>query len=193
MTRKIAVFGGSFDPVHREHSEMAERAVKEFALDKVIFVVAYSPAHKARQFAGIEDRMAMVKLAAESIEKAEVSSYEAEQESVVYSYQTLDYFQNLYPDGEIFMLIGSDSLANLPEWKNIDYLASKYKFIVAKRPGIEISADTEYLDRCLFISEEMNDVSSTEIRRLLKERSAEALKYIDEKVYGYIIEHGLYK
>ena len=190
---KIAVFGGSFDPVHKEHSRMAERAVKEFALDKVIFVVAYSPAHKTRQFADIEDRIAMVKLAAENIERAEVSYYEAEQQGVVYSYQTLDYFQSLYPGDEIFMLIGSDSMVNLSKWKNIDYLVSKYKFIVAKRPGVKISGKTKYFDRCLFISGEMSDVSSTDIRKLLKERNDEVLEYVDSKVYDYIKEQGLYE
>jgi nicotinate-nucleotide adenylyltransferase len=91
------------------------------------------------------------------------------------------------------MVIGSDSLLDLPTWKNIYYMVSRYKFIVAKRPGFEVNKNVKYLDRCVFIDKEMEDISSMKIRRLVKEDYKKAASLLDKKVYNYIIENGLYK
>ncbi|MCA6079603.1 MAG: nicotinate (nicotinamide) nucleotide adenylyltransferase [Endomicrobium sp.] len=190
---KIAIFGGSFDPVHKSHIQIAKLAFKSLDLKKLIFVIAYTPPHKIKQYAHIKDRISMLKLAAGNIQKAEISLYEAQKLETVYSYQTLDYFQNLHPADEIYMVIGSDSLLDLPTWKNIDYLASRYKFIVAKRSGIEINKNVKYLDRCVFIDKGIEDISSTIIRKLIKEEHKKAAPLLSEKVYNYIIQNGLYK
>lgn len=190
---QIAIFGGSFDPVHNAHIQTAMLAQENFNLKKIIFVTAYTPPHKNRQYADIYDRVAMVKKAVKNMKNIEVSYFEAEKQEIVYTYQTLDYFSSLYPDDEILMIIGSDSLIELDTWKNIDYLASKYRFIVAKRPNVKISPETKYLERCLFIDTETEDISSTAIRKMLEKRDDRVLKYIDNEVYEYIIENGLYK
>jgi nicotinate-nucleotide adenylyltransferase len=190
---KIAVFGGSFDPVHKSHIQTAELALKSFDLKKMIFVIAYTPSHKTKQYAYIEDRVFMLKLAARNMQKTEISLYEAQKLEMVYSYQTLDYFNSLYPEDEIYMVIGSDSLLDLPNWKNIDYMAGRYKFIVAKRPGFEVNKNVKYLDRCVFVNKETEDISSTKIRRLVKEDYKKAASLLDKKVYNYIIQNGLYK
>jgi nicotinate-nucleotide adenylyltransferase len=190
---KIAIFGGSFDPVHKSHIQTAELIFKSFDLKKMIFVIAYTPPHKTKQYAYIEDRISMLKLAARNMQKIEISLYEARKLEMVYSYQTLDYFSSLYPEDEIYMIIGSDSLLDLPTWRNIDYMAGRYKFIVAKRPGFEINKNVKYLDRCIFIDKETENISSTEIRRLVKEDYKKAALLLDKKVYNHIIKNGLYK
>jgi nicotinate-nucleotide adenylyltransferase len=190
---KIAIFGGSFDPVHKSHIQTAELAFKSFDLKKMIFVIAYAPPHKTRQYAHIGDRISMLKLAARNMRKTEISLYEAQKLEMVYSYQTLDYFNSLYPEDDIYMVIGSDSLLDLPTWKNIDYMASRYKFIVVKRPGFGVNKNVKYLERCVFIDEETENISSMEIRRLVKESHKKAASLLDKKVYNYIIENGLYK
>jgi nicotinate-nucleotide adenylyltransferase len=190
---KIAIFGGSFDPVHKSHIQIAELAFKSLNLKKMIFVIAYISPHKTRQYAYIEDRIFMLKLAAENLQKTEFSLYEAQKHGMVYSYQTLDYFNSLYPEDDIYMIIGSDSLLDLPTWKNIDYMAGRYKFIVAKRPGFGVNRNVKYLDRCVFIDKETEDISSMEIRRLIKENYKKAAPLLDKNVYNYIIKNGLYK
>ncbi|MDR1523575.1 MAG: nicotinate (nicotinamide) nucleotide adenylyltransferase [Endomicrobium sp.] len=190
---KIAIFGGSFDPVHKAHIQISKLVLETFNLKKLIFVVAYAPPHKNKQYAGVKDRIEMLRLATKNLEHIEISLYEAEKQSVVYSYQTLDYFQRTYPLSEIFMIIGSDSLIELHAWENIDYLTSKYKFIVVKRSGICIDAATKYLDRCIFVDKEIVDFSSTLVRYYLKNDKAKASKMLCKDVYNYITENGLYR
>ena len=190
---KIAVFGGSFDPVHLAHTEIAMEALKMQGVKKVIFVPAYAPPHKSRRLACIDDRIAMLKLAVRNMENVEISCFEAEKRDIVYSFLTLDHFGSLYPKEEILMVIGSDSLKELDAWKNAAYLTSKYRFLVAKRPDIIIDGKIKYLDRCVFMDVLMKDISSTRIRRLLKKGDARAKEFLDPQVYGYIKEYGLYK
>lgn len=192
---KIAVFGGTFDPVHKGHIQIAEAVLNEIAPEKLIFVPAFNAPHKVRQYAGIYDRIAMLKLAVERLDKTktEISFFEAEKQDIVYSYRTLDYFQALYPAGEIMMVIGSDSLLELPSWERIDYLAATYRFIVARRPGVKFNEHTKYLDRCVFLKDEMAGISSTELRDLVRNKSRKAETLLNKKVYGYIKENGLYK
>jgi nicotinate-nucleotide adenylyltransferase len=190
---KIGIFGGSFDPIHKSHIQIVKFALETCNFKKVIFVIAYAPPHKSKQYASISDRVAMLELATENLPKVEISLYEASKKEVVYSYQTLDYFQNLYPKDEIYMIIGSDSLLELPTWMNITYLVNRYKFFVVKRPGIDIKKDTQYLDRCVFAKNETENISSSKIRQMIKEGSQEAKLLLDEKVYDYIIKWRLYK
>jgi nicotinate-nucleotide adenylyltransferase len=190
---KIAIFGGSFDPVHKSHIQLVEFALEYCKFKKVIFVIAYTPPHKSKQYANINDRIAMLELATEGLPQIEISLYEVLKKKVIYSYQTLDYFQSLYPEDEIYMIIGSDSLLELPTWENIDYLVSRYRFMVVKRPGIKIKKDTKYLDRCIVVQNETEDISSTEIRQMIKEGSKKSELLLDKKVYSYIVKRRLYK
>jgi nicotinate-nucleotide adenylyltransferase len=190
---KIAVFGGSFDPVHNAHIQLLNFALKSCNLKKIICVIAYSPPHKSKQYASIDDRIIMLKLATKRLSQIEISLYEVLKKDVVYSYQTLDYFQSLYPKDEIYMIIGTDSLLELSTWKNIDYLAGHYKFMVVKRPGIKIKKNTKYLDRCIFAQDETKNISSTEIRHLIKKNLKKAEQFLDENVYNYIVKRRLYR
>jgi nicotinic acid mononucleotide adenylyltransferase len=91
------------------------------------------------------------------------------------------------------MIIGTDSLLELSTWKNIYYLAGYYKFMVFKRPGIKIKKNTKYLDRCIFAQSETKNISSTEIRHLIKKNLKKAKQFLDENVYAYIVKRRLYK
>ncbi|MDR1122794.1 MAG: nicotinate (nicotinamide) nucleotide adenylyltransferase [Endomicrobium sp.] len=190
---KIAIFGGSFDPVHKSHIQLVKFALKSCDFKKVIFVIAHTPPHKNKQYASTDDRVAMLKIATKGLSQIEISLYEVLKKKVVYSYQTLDYFQSLYPKDEIYMIIGLDSLLELPTWKNIDYLASHYKFMVVKRPCINIKKDIKYLDRCIVAQNETEDISSTGVRQMIKEGFKKFEMLLDKNVYNYIVERGLYK
>jgi nicotinate-nucleotide adenylyltransferase len=190
---KVAIFGGSFDPVHKSHTKIAKLAIRLFNLEKLIFVIAYTPPHKTQQHAKTSDRICMLKLATKGLKKSEISLYEVERRKVVYSYQTLDHFQELYPSKEINMLIGADSLQDLQNWKNVEYITRRYKIIVAKRTGIKICSSTKYLSSCVFIDKKIKNISSKKIRRLVKRNHISMISLVDKKVYNYIIRKNLYK
>ncbi|MDR0401878.1 MAG: nicotinate (nicotinamide) nucleotide adenylyltransferase [Endomicrobium sp.] len=195
MSSSIAIFGGSFDPVHKSHIQIANLALNFLNLNKLIFVIAYTPPHKIVQYASIEDRISMLKLATYNMNKVDISNYEAHKKMVVYSYQTLDYFRSLYQSSDIYMVIGSDSLINLFTWKNIDYIAANYKFIVVKRINVDVDNDSvnKYLSSCVFINEEIENISSTKIRELIKINYSMAIPFLDTRVYNYIVEKRLYR
>ncbi|MDR2771976.1 MAG: nicotinate (nicotinamide) nucleotide adenylyltransferase [Elusimicrobiota bacterium] len=188
---KIIVFGGSFDPVHNAHIEMAELVNISFAPSKIIFVPAFLAPHKMCHFAPAADRVEMLKIALKNIPNVEINLYEMKQETKIYSYQTLDYFKSCYPKDEILMIIGSDALLSLSTWKNIDYIVKNYRFVVAKRKDVVITPQTKFLDRCLFIDKEIDNVSSTQIRNLVRSKKFLS-NYLNKEVYNYIINHGLY-
>jgi nicotinate-nucleotide adenylyltransferase len=190
---KVAIFGGSFDPVHKSHIKIAELAIQLFDLEKLIFVIAYTPPHKIQQYAKPSDRICMLELATETLKKSEISLYEVKRRKVVYTYQTLDYFQKLYPSKEINMLIGADSLRDLQNWKNVEYITRRYKIIVAKRIGVKICSSTKYSNSCVFIDKKIENISSKEIRKLIKKNYTNLTSLVDKKVYNYIIQNKLYK
>ncbi len=80
---KIAVFGGSFDPVHKSHIQLVKFVLESYDFKKIIFVVAYAPPHKSKQYASIEDRVAMLKLANAGLPKIEISLYEASKREII--------------------------------------------------------------------------------------------------------------
>ncbi|MDR0985170.1 MAG: nicotinate (nicotinamide) nucleotide adenylyltransferase [Endomicrobium sp.] len=191
---KIAVFGGSFDPVHISHVKIAELVIKVFNFKKIIFVAACCPPHKKKCYASIEDRINMLKLATYEIrENVEISLYETYKKKV-YSWETLNYFSSIYPTMNIYMIIGSDSLLDLSNWERIDYIINHYKFIVARRFGIKlINKSVKYLNNCIFLNKEIDAISSTRIRHLVKLNDKLVSKLLNYKVYKYILKNKLYK
>lgn len=131
---KIAVFGGSFDPVHNEHVRLIESAVKSLALDKVFVMPAYAPPHKPeKKLAPDEDRMEMCRLAFAHIPQVEVSSYEIEKKGTSYTYLTMEYFSSLYPCAELYFLVGTDMLRDFPTWKYPERILSCCTLAVCAR------------------------------------------------------------
>ena len=117
--KKIAIFGGSFDPVHTEHVRLVEAAIKGLGLDKLLVVPAFAPPHKrGKTLAPDRDRLDMCRLAFSHLEKVEISDYEIAQGGTSYTYLTCRHFYEVYPNTEIFWLVGTDMLRDFPTWKN---------------------------------------------------------------------------
>ncbi len=117
--KKIAIFGGSFDPVHTEHVRLVEAAIKGLGLDKLLVVPAFAPPHKrGKTLAPDRDRLDMCRLAFSHLEKVEISDYEIAQGGTSYTYLTCRHFHEIYPNTEIFWLVGTDMLRDFPTWKN---------------------------------------------------------------------------
>ena len=187
----LGILGGSFDPIHNAHIQMAETALKEFKLDKIIFVPAYIPPHKSNLVASETDRYKMLLYTLKDFNQYEIDTYELDSKKVVYSYQMLDYMRSKYISDDIKMIIGADSFNNLLSWKNSEYIVKEYGFIVFPRPNIKIDINSPYYKYCLFSKYVMKDIASTEIRQCLKEKK-DISKYVPKQVFEYIKEKNLY-
>ena len=102
---KIAIFGGSFDPVHAEHVNLVRAAAEKLGTDKIIVVPAFVPPHKqGRNMAPAQDRLNMAKLAFAGIRGCEVSAYELNAGGTSYTCRTIEYFRGKYPDATLYWL-----------------------------------------------------------------------------------------
>ncbi len=187
----MAVFGGSFDPVHNAHLAIARKAVDEMGADVIIFVPAYIPPHKKSLVADSKHRLNMLSLALEKKTEYIIDAFELEQKSSVYSFQTLDYINNKYAGNSIKLLIGSDSFNMLETWKNPEYVAEKYGFFVMQRPDNVADANSRYYKYGVFSKTLIENISSTQIRLYIKENIS-AAHLMPESVWRYIEENKLY-
>ncbi len=197
---KIGIFGGSFDPVHSEHIRLAERAISELNLDRLLVMPAFAPPHKPyKVLAPDADRLQMCRLAFASVEKAEVCDFEIRQKGTSYTYLTCRHFKEKYPSAQLFWLVGTDMLRDFPTWKNPESILNDVTLAVCARNE---NADWLERERAAFyekfkkdfavISYNGADVSSTQIR-VLAGAGEDISRLVGESVAGYINENGLYK
>ncbi len=187
----LAILGGSFDPVHNAHIQMAIRAEQEFGLDKIIFVPAYKPPHKDKLSASAEDRYNMLGFALEKYPKFDIDMYELNLKREVFSYQMLDYFRIKYNNYDIKMIIGADSFNQLGAWRQAEYICKNYGFYVLQRPNIKINKTSPYYKYCKFSKSVMYDISSTEIRDMVK-KGQDITDFVPEEIVDYIRKNKLY-
>jgi nicotinate-nucleotide adenylyltransferase len=186
---KIAIFGGTFDPVHCAHLTVAREAASQFGLDKVLFVVAANPPHKpGATHAPFEERYRMVELACEGEPLLVPSRLEAGSERS-YSIHTIERVRAALTNGDtLFFVIGADAFAEIESWYRWEDVMRLVEFIVVTRPGHEYR--TPAGARVHRLETVALPVSSTDLRRQLEagERPAE----LPSKVLDYIREHHLY-
>jgi nicotinate-nucleotide adenylyltransferase len=199
----IGLLGGSFNPVHLGHLVMAQDALEEHELDRVLFVPTAHPPHKdSNALAPSDHRRAMLEAALEGDPSFEVSTVELDREGVSYSIDTVRALQELHPAARFSFIIGSDTLFELHTWKRIYSLLARCEFITMCRPGFreqEITSETlnlqepwpERLRQSLTVGH-LVDVSSSDIRMRVAEGLS--IRYlVSEVVEMYIAEHHLYR
>jgi nicotinate-nucleotide adenylyltransferase len=141
---RVALFGGSFDPIHSAHLAVAEAAIKKFKLDRVIFIPSGSPPHKTRQLVPYAHRFAMVALACAHSPNLVVSMAESGPDqlgrTVIYSVDTVKRFRKIYrgPGVKLYFILGADQFLGIATWKNCATLLGLCDFIVANRPGFDL-------------------------------------------------------
>jgi nicotinate-nucleotide adenylyltransferase len=136
LRRRIGIYGGTFDPVHRGHLEVAEAVSSAFALDRIFFVPAFTPPHKRkRMISSPFHRMAMLALATADSPKMFVSTVELESPSRPYTIETLGRLQTELKPARLFFMMGADSFIDVTSWREYEAILSEYDVIVATRPG----------------------------------------------------------
>lgn len=217
--RRAAIYGGTFDPVHNGHLEVARRVQKLFALDEVIFVPACVPPHK--RGTGISSafhRFTMLALATENDNQLRVSTVELDQPDRPYAVETVARMQQkLGSDYRLFFIMGADSWSEITTWRDWQRLLTMCDQIVVTRPGYEADAisvpgaaivDTRGLSAeetqaltgaaegaTAFLTDVVfENVSSTAIRDAARNDEVEKLRQmLPNAVAGYIKKYELYR
>ncbi|MGL4942001.1 MAG: nicotinate-nucleotide adenylyltransferase [Thermoguttaceae bacterium] len=198
------IFGGSFDPIHIGHLILAETCREVCRLDRVVFVPTGVSPHrqgKSQYHASAAHRVAMVELAIAGNDAFIVNRYEAERQEVSYTAGTLQHFHEIFSQAELFLILGSDMLADLPNWKdpaaicNLATLVTTYRFGFSPPYFDALASFTtaERLERFRnhVVAMPQLEVSSTQIRSLIAERRS--IRFLTPRaVESYIAHHKLY-
>ena len=200
MCNKIGILGGTFDPFHKGHFMMAKSAYEQFGLDEVWIMPNGNPPHKkSLDKTDFAIRCEMVNLAIAEAPYMKLCDVEGSDDCYHYTYQTLGYFKEKYPEVTFYFIVGADSLRDFTTWRHPEKIMTLCKLLVASRDEdgtaeINIRA-TEIID--LFGGEiyVMNspkvDAASKEIRKKISE-GKDVSAYLDIKVVEYIQKYNLY-
>lgn len=218
--RRVGIYGGTFDPVHNGHLEVARQVLQVFALDEVIFVPACVPPHKrTANITSAFHRFAMLALATEADQRLLVSTAELDAPDRPYAVNTVERMRAAFgPEAELFFVVGADSWLEIKSWLEWERLLTLTNFIVMTRPGYELDGEAhahlpraydvrgqncENLDMmsmpnsrpCAFITDAVQlDISAVEIRAAIQANDFLRVKeMMPASVSAYIEKHGLYK
>ena len=192
-TARVAIFGGSFDPVHRAHLALARLALRELELDELCWVPAGQPWQKARELAPAVHREAMVRLAIAGEPRFTLSRCELERIGASFTLDTVRLLQATRPGVRWYLVIGQDQYAALHTWQGWQDLLALVTLAVANRPAAPLTADPQVLrSPHEAVALPMMDVSSTDIRaRIANGERIDDL--VPETVARYIESHRLYR
>lgn len=186
----IAIFGGTFDPIHFGHLRIAEAAREQFHLDRVIFLPSGIPPLKHPAAASAQARLSMVRLAIQGHPQFRVSHWDARQKRTVYTTEALAHFQKQYPRARLFFIVGADALRQLPQWRDGVALLQRCQFLVAARSTAPRIAPA--LKRHVkWIRMPLHDVASRHLRSAIAQ--GRSVRYqIPDTVRRFIAKHRLY-
>ena len=186
---KIAIYGGSFNPMHIGHEKIVDYVLKNLDMDKIIIIPVGIPSHRENNLEQSDTRLKICKEIFKNNKKVEVSDIEIKAEGKSYSYDTLLKLIQIYDkDNEFFEIIGEDSLKNLKTWKNYKELLNLCKFIVFRRKDDKnTEIDSEFLNNknIIILENEYYNISSTEIRNKVKNKE-DISGLVNEKVKNLI-------
>lgn len=211
---RIGLLGGSFNPVHNAHLRIAGEAQIACVLDRVIFIPAADPPHKpVAGDVSFECRAHMVSMAISGRQDFEMSTIEAERGGKSYSIDTIRIFRKLFPDDDLFFIIGADSFLEIGTWHRYAGIFGLCNLVVVKRPGCPVINPLDALPEevrgaftfdgttgnlthhtgttVCFVTGSPQEISSTEIRRLAA-AGADITQYVPPNVAAYISQQRIY-
>ncbi len=207
--KKIAFYGGSFDPIHNGHLAIAEELTKLFDLDEFVFIPAFHAPHKDRKPTSAFHRYAMISLATNDASKIKISTIELDAPEKPFTIETQEKIKDLYKNTQIFFVIGADSWQDIKTWREWEKVLTSTNIIVVTRPDYEITFShipdeiktkiidlrnekefkTNSQDR-IYITDAVNlDISATEIRNKINGWE----EFVPEGIVKYIEKYKLYK
>ena len=193
MTRRIGLFGGTFDPVHLAHLALARAALQALALDELRWIPAGQPWQKARAITPAAHRQAMLHLALEGEPRFVLDPRELQRAGPSYTIDTVRALRAEQPDALLYLVIGADQFAGLHTWRDWRELISHVTLAVAARPGAPLQADPEVQAAAReAVPLPPMDISATDIRRRVA--AGEPIDHlVPAAVAGYIGQYALYR
>ncbi|WP_136806339.1 nicotinate-nucleotide adenylyltransferase [Desulfosediminicola flagellatus] len=214
MIQKIGILGGTFDPVHKGHLQLALAALNECSLSKVLLIPAAGPPHKhSKSVTPYNHRLAMLKCATSSFKKLEVSTIEGNLPVPSYTIDTIRFLEAQNTQNvSYYFIIGIDAFADILSWKSYNQLLGKVTLLVANRRGFKKhemirnvamnlgyvvdgakwKASNAHLKDIYFLQSPLLEVSSTSIRQSIASGCCENIAGLDQAVFQYIKKHDLY-
>ncbi len=188
---RVGLFGGTFDPVHLGHLITAQFLCEVRKLDKIIFIPCFISPHKTdKKHSSSLHRLNMVRLAVNGINNFSFTDIEILKEEISFTIDTLRILKDEF--SELELIIGYDNILTFDTWKKPDDIFNYAKVVVMKRlVDKKPKKFNEYYDRALFVDTPLIQISSTEIRKRVKEKKSIDF-LVTEKVKHYIYEHNLY-
>ena len=159
----IAIFGGSFDPIHIGHIEIVESAIERLDIDKLIVVPTFLNPFKESFLAQPRVRLGWIEEVLGGREKVEVSDFEIKQNRPTPSITTVEHFKKKLNPKKIYLIIGADNLSSLHKWRDFEKLKQIVEFVVATREGFKIPK--EYKKLVVDV-----DISSSDLRANIDEK-----------------------
>ena len=195
---KIGLFGGSFNPIHNGHINLAVSVKNELKLDKVIFIPSGTAPHKSsNEYASAEDRLKMCRLALEDYDDFEISDYELCRQGKSYTVYTVRHFKQLYPNDELVLMVGSDMLLTFDQWYEYREILGKVTLAAISRCGTDLnqlykmSEKLSLFGKTIVVNASAVTISSTKIRKMIK-NNEDISCYLNGKVVKYIMLKNLY-
>jgi nicotinate-nucleotide adenylyltransferase len=203
---KIAILGGTFDPIHNGHLAAAQSVAITFQVDEVHFVPAFSPPHKhVQQITSPFHRFAMVALATSPIDRFRTSTIEVDAFEKRYTVQTLEAMKRSYPSAQLLFIIGTDMYQELESWKDYRRLFELAHLAIVNRPGFSFREDLAQFQvvtkiqavplpaepAVFYLPFVEQPISSTEIRDD-RRRGVQVSQWLPPMVWNYIEKHKLY-
>ena len=192
--RRVGLLGGTFDPIHTGHLDVARVAQRELSLTAVHVLPANVPPHRTQPSASAFHRFAMVSIAVAGATGWRASDLELRMPAPSYTSNTLrHYHARGYASDELFFLMGADAFKDIQQWHDYPAILDAARFVVVSRPGFEVglNSQTKQSERAIFIRAETMDVSSSAIRLARSEgRPIDGL--VPPGVQQHIEQHGLY-
>ncbi len=194
---QIGIMGGTFNPPHLGHIEMAKKALERLSLDKVLFMTGGNPPHKSEDIVDAKIRHEMVKKTIDGIEGLEVSEYEINKEGYSYTADTLAYLKEENPQDDFFFILGADSLDYIDRWYHPQQIFKLSQVVVFARRGFDYTKKTDELSKrfkaeIIFLEDDIPDISSTEIRKYV-DMGLSVSEFVVPEVEHIIKERKLYR
>lgn len=183
---KIGVFGGSFDPIHRSHVRVIEESIRQLKLDKILVMPTANNPWKDSAGASKQQRIEMLQIALSRYSKVEICRYEIDQDSKQknYTIDTIKHLKSIYPDDQLFFIMGMDQASLFHKWLAADELSQLVQLVVFDRIGYQTNNNlTKY--NFIHLDLTASDDASNDIRN-------GSLHALNPEVLKYIVKNGIY-